>query len=84
MGRKQKKTSVCDIRNNKPPPTKCKTPNTLSALKYRSAINPIKTGAIIAPHDWVEKASAISLPEALRLFPKKVPRVTNHPPHIKN
>src|SRR6478609_6540958 len=41
-------------------------------------------GAIIAPHDWVEKTAAVSEPEAFRLFPKKVPRVTNHAPQIKN
>jgi hypothetical protein len=39
---------------------------------------------MIAPHDCVEKAIAICPPVALRLFPKKVPKVTNHPPQIKN
>jgi hypothetical protein len=39
---------------------------------------------MIAPHDCVEKAIAICPPVALRLFPKKVPKVTNQPPQIKN
>jgi hypothetical protein len=55
-----------------------------SALKYLSAINPITKGAIIAPQDWVEYAIADSAPVALRFWPKKVPRVTNQPPQIKN
>ena len=55
-----------------------------SALKKRSAISPINKGAIIAPQDWVEKAIAVSAPEAPRLLPKKVPKVTNQPPQIKN
>jgi len=72
------------MRYKNPPPKRCKTPSIFSALKNRSAINPMNTGAIIAPHDWVEKAMAICPPVALRLFPKKVPKVTNHPPQIKN
>ena len=39
---------------------------------------------MIAPHDCVEKAIPVSAPEAPRLFPKKVPRVTNQPPQMKN
>ena len=39
---------------------------------------------MMAPQDWVEKAIPIWPPLALRLFAKKVPRVTNQPPQIKN
>ena len=38
----------------------------------------------MAPQDWVEKTAAVSAPEAFKLFPKKVPKVTNHAPQIKN
>ena len=65
-------------------PIKCKTPKIRSALKYLSAISPIIKGAIIAPQDWVEKAIADSAPVAFKFLAKKVPRVTNHPPQIKN
>ena len=41
-------------------------------------------GAMMAPQDWVEKAIAVSAPDAPRLFPRKVPSVTNQPPQIKN
>ena len=40
-------------------------------------------GAMIAPHDCVEKAWPICTPDAPR-FPRKVPNVTYHPPQIKN
>ncbi|MNR05759.1 hypothetical protein D3C85_1218060 [compost metagenome] len=39
---------------------------------------------MIAPQDCVEKTAAVSDPEAFKLFPKKVPSVTNHAPQIKN
>ncbi|MNC21362.1 hypothetical protein D3C75_693390 [compost metagenome] len=55
-----------------------------SALKKRSAIRPITKGAMIAPHDWVENAMPICPPVAPRLLARKVPRVTNQPPQIKN
>ncbi len=38
----------------------------------------------MAPQDWVENAMAVSAPVAPKLFPRKVPRVTNQPPQIKN
>jgi hypothetical protein len=41
-------------------------------------------GAMIAPQDCVENTAAVSDPEALRLFPRNVPRVTNQAPQIKN
>jgi hypothetical protein len=41
-------------------------------------------GAIMAPHDWVEKTEALCDPLAPRLLNKKVPNVTNHAPQIKN
>ena len=65
-------------------PIICKTPSIFSALKNRSAIRPIIKGAIIAPQDCVEYAIPVSAPVALKLFPIKVPRVTNHAPQIKN
>ena len=55
-----------------------------SALKKRSAIRPIIKGAIIAPQDCVEKAIPVWAPVALKFCPKNVPKVTNHPPQIKN
>src|SRR5690606_8325009 len=67
-----------------PAPIRCNNPNIFSALKKRSAIKPMIKGAMMAPHDCVEKTLAISKPLALRLVPKKVPRVTNHPPQMKN
>ena len=38
----------------------------------------------MAPHDCVEKTLPICTPEACKLLLRKVPRVTNHPPQIKN
>ncbi|MNC46380.1 hypothetical protein D3C75_954000 [compost metagenome] len=55
-----------------------------SALKIRSAIKPITNGAMIAPQDCVENAMPICPPLAPRLLARNVPRVTNHPPQIKN
>jgi hypothetical protein len=65
-------------------PARCKIPNIRSALKYRSAISPMMKGAIMAPNDWVAKAEAVWDPLAARLAPKKVPKVTNHAPQMKN
>jgi len=39
---------------------------------------------MIAPQDCVEKTAAVSAPDAFKLVPKKVPKVTNHAPQIKN
>ena len=41
-------------------------------------------GAIIAPQDCVEKATDDSASEADKLLFKKVPKVTNQDPQIKN
>ena len=38
----------------------------------------------MAPQDWVENTAAVSAPDAFRLVPKKVPKVTNHAPQMKN
>ena len=65
-------------------PAICRIPNIFSALKYLSAISPIINGAIIAPQDCVENTEPISGPEALRFLSRKVPKVTNHPPQMKN
>src|SRR5688572_16076223 len=55
-----------------------------SALKYRSAISPMMNGAMMAPHDCVENASAVWAPLAWKLAPRKVPSVTNQQPQMKN
>jgi hypothetical protein len=33
---------------------------------------------------WVENTAAFSAPDAFKLVPKNVPKVTNHAPQIKN
>src|SRR6185312_5697880 len=47
-------------------------------------MRPTTKGAMIAPQACVEKARPLCSPVACRLYLRKVPRVTNHPPHVKN
>jgi hypothetical protein len=54
------------------------------AGKYRSAIRPMIKGAAMAPMDWVKKATPTWVADVSRFFSRKVPRVTNQAPQIKN